>query len=121
MKCHKCGIENIPEATKCDCGYNFEKGKIDEQVNAPSKEKMQKKVGSGSVSAVVSIIIAVLSFIGAVPVALPVIGLVFGANAILKQSRIGKRNKAIKVTAIIALIINGFVTLMFIIGPFVRK
>jgi uncharacterized RDD family membrane protein YckC len=30
MKCPKCKIENLEEANRCDCGYNFETGQLKE-------------------------------------------------------------------------------------------
>jgi len=68
------------------------------------------------VSAIVSLILAVLSLVAVVPVVLPVIGLAFGANAVIREKRKDKSSKAIFVIAPIAIIANGFVTLMFILG-----
>ena len=30
MRCPKCGLENIPTARYCDCGYDFQTGDVDE-------------------------------------------------------------------------------------------
>lgn len=68
------------------------------------------------VSAIVSLILAVLSLVAVVPVVLPIIGLALGANAVIKEKRKDQRNKAILVIAPIAITANGFVTLMFVLG-----
>ena len=68
------------------------------------------------VSAIVSLILAVLSLVAVVPVVLPIIGLALGANAVIREKRKDQRNKAILVIAPIAIITNGFVTLMFVLG-----
>jgi len=68
------------------------------------------------VSAIVSLILAVLSLVAVVPVVLPIIGLALGANAVIREKRKDQRNKAILVIAPIAIIANGFVTLMFVLG-----
>jgi len=68
------------------------------------------------VSAIVSLILAVLSLVAVVPVVLPIIGLALGANAVIREKRKDQKNKAILVIAPIAIIANGFVTLMFILG-----
>jgi hypothetical protein len=68
------------------------------------------------VSAIVSLILAVLSLVAVVPVVLPVIGLALGANSIIKEKRKDQRNKAILIIASIAIIANGFVALMFVLG-----
>jgi hypothetical protein len=67
-------------------------------------------------SAIVSLILAVLSLVAVVPVVLPIIGLALGANAVIREKRKNQRNKAILVIAPIAIIANGFVTLMFVLG-----
>jgi hypothetical protein len=67
-------------------------------------------------SAIVSLILAVLSLVAVVPVVLPIIGLALGANAVIREKRKDQRNKAILVIAPIAIIANGFVTLMFVLG-----
>ncbi len=68
------------------------------------------------VFAIVSLILAVLSLVAVVPVVLPIIGLALGANAVIREKRKDQRNKAILVIAPIAIIANGFVTLMFVLG-----
>ena len=30
MKCPKCGLENVPTARYCDCGYDFQTSRVDE-------------------------------------------------------------------------------------------
>jgi hypothetical protein len=72
------------------------------------------------VSVILSLILAVLSFVTAVPAAMPVIGLALGANAVIKEKRKDKKNKAIFVIAPIAIIANGFVSLLFILGGFLK-
>ncbi|MHC4482657.1 MAG: hypothetical protein ACYSW4_03830 [Planctomycetota bacterium] len=68
------------------------------------------------ISAVLSLILGTLSLAGVVPIALPVIGLALGANAVIKEGRKDDRRKAVLVMAPIAIIANGFVTLMFVLG-----
>lgn len=81
----------------------------------------QSSKSSHMLGAVAALIIGALSlFAPAVPIILPVIGLALGANAILKENKKEEKNKAVKIIAIIAIITNGFVTLMFILRPFVR-
>lgn len=72
------------------------------------------------VSVVISLILAVFSLVAAVPVVLPVVGLALGANAVIKEKRKDQKNKAILVIALIAIIVNGFVALMFILGGFLK-
>lgn len=72
------------------------------------------------VSAMVSLVLAVLSLAAAVPVVLPVIGLAFGANAVVREKRKTQKNKAILIIALIAIIGNGFVALMFILGGLLK-
>jgi hypothetical protein len=69
------------------------------------------------ISAVLSLILGAMSLAGAVPIALPVIGLALGANAVIKERRKDDRSKAVLIMAPIAIIANGFVTLMFVLGP----
>jgi hypothetical protein len=68
------------------------------------------------ISAVLSLILGTLSLAGVVPIALPVIGLALGGNAVIKEGRKDDRRKAVLVMAPIAIIANGFVTLMFVLG-----
>jgi len=68
------------------------------------------------ISAVLSLILGALSLAGAVPVAMPVIGLALGANAVIKERRKDDRRKTVLIMAPIAIIENGFVTLMLVLG-----
>lgn len=72
------------------------------------------------ISAVISIIFGVLSLFTAVPVVLPVFGLALGVNAILKEKKKANKRKNVLIIAIIGLIANGFVTLMFILKIFLK-
>ncbi len=69
-------------------------------------------------SAIISLVLGVLSLISAVPVVFPVFGLALGVNAILKE-KTGKK-KPVVVLAIIGLVINGFVSLMFVLKGFLK-
>jgi hypothetical protein len=68
------------------------------------------------ISAILSLILGAMSLAGAVPIALPVIGLALGANAVIKERRKDDRSKAVLIMAPIAIIANGFVTLMFVLS-----
>jgi len=52
MKCPNCGLENPPEASKCDCGYDFVTGTIkepllpQENILPPNKESILAQAGS---------------------------------------------------------------------------
>jgi hypothetical protein len=72
------------------------------------------------VLAVVSLILAALSLLTVVPVVLPVIGLALGASAVIREKKKDQRNKTILVIAPIAIAANGFVTLMFVLGGFLK-
>lgn len=72
------------------------------------------------VGAIIAFILGVLSLLGAVPVVLPVIGLGLAVNAIIKENKKVEKKKAVEILAIIAVVANGFVTLMFIIRSFIR-
>jgi hypothetical protein len=68
------------------------------------------------ISAVLSLILGAMSLAGGVPIALPIIGLALGANAVIKERRKDDRRKAVLIMAPIAIIANGFVTLVFVLG-----
>ncbi len=72
------------------------------------------------VSAIISLVIGGLSLAGAVPIVLPVIGLALGATSLVREAKKEVRKKAVKVLAIIGIVVNGFVTLMFLLGGFLR-
>ncbi len=72
------------------------------------------------VSAIISLVLGGLSLISAVPVVFPVFGLALGANAILKEKKKTEKKTAVMVLAIIGLVINGFVTLMFVLKGFLK-
>lgn len=72
------------------------------------------------VGAIIAFILGVSSLLGAVPVVLPVIGLGLAVNAIIKENKKVEKKKAVEILAIIAVVANGFVTLMFIIPSFIR-
>ena len=72
------------------------------------------------VSAILSLILGVLSF-GTVPVVLPVFGLMLGTNALLKEKKKENQRKSIQIMAIIGLILNGLMTVLFILGGFVKR
>ena len=74
------------------------------------------------VVAAIALVLGVLSFVGPVPIILPVIGLGMAANAIVRETRKEKdqRRKPVIVVASIAAALGGFVTLMLLLGPFIR-
>jgi hypothetical protein len=72
------------------------------------------------VSAVLSLIFGTLSLLGTVPVVLPVIGLALGANAILKEREKTDKKKIVVIMATLAIAFNGFVTVMFVLGRFLK-
>jgi hypothetical protein len=72
------------------------------------------------ISAIISLVLGGLSLISAVPVVFPVFGLALGANALLKEKKKTDKKRYIMVLAIIGLLINGFITLMFVLGGFLR-
>jgi hypothetical protein len=55
-----------------------------------------------------------------IPIFLPIIGLALGFNAILKERKKEQRQTAVVVLAILALVTNGFVSTMFVLGNFVK-
>jgi hypothetical protein len=68
------------------------------------------------VSAVISLVLGVLSLIGVVPVVLPIIGVALGANALIREKKKGQKRKAVMIIAPIAIAANGFVAVMFVLG-----
>lgn len=66
------------------------------------------------ISAILSIILGILSLISHVPVALPVFGLALGVNALIKEKKNTDKRKAVIIIAITGVIINGFIALVFI-------
>lgn len=72
------------------------------------------------VSAIIALVFGALSVVlPAVPVVLPVIGLALALNAMAKQLKKEKKQKAIIIMATLALVSNGFVSTMFVIGRFI--
>ena len=73
------------------------------------------------VSAIVALVFGALSVVlPAIPVVLPVIGLALALNAIVKQLKKEKKQKAVMIMATLALIANGFVSTMFVLGRFIN-
>lgn len=72
------------------------------------------------VSAIIALILGVMSLVSAVPVVFPVFGLALGANAILKEKKKAEKKKAVMVLAIISLVINGFIALIFVLNGFLK-
>jgi hypothetical protein len=55
-----------------------------------------------------------------IPVFLPIIGLALGFNAILKERKKEHRQASVVALAVLALVANGFVSAMFVLGNFVK-
>ncbi len=72
------------------------------------------------VSAVLSLILGTLSLVAVVPVVLPLIGLAVGANALIKERKKDDRRNAVMIIAPIAILANGFVSVMFVLNGFLR-
>jgi len=75
----------------------------------PSGEK------KGQISATVSLVLGIMCFVMTVPKILPFFGLVFGANAILKQLKKPVKDKQVIVMAIIGIVLSLFVQLIFLL------
>ncbi len=67
-------------------------------------------------SAVVGVVIAILSILFAVPVALPVIGATMGANAILKESQHESKKKAVLILGANAVVLNLITIILFFLA-----
>ena len=67
------------------------------------------------VGAIIALAIGVLSFVGRVPIVLPVIGLAVAANAIVRETKKEQKQKSVIVVASIAAALGGFVTFMLLL------
>ena len=67
-------------------------------------------------SAILSVILGILSLITTIPIVVPVIGLALGANAVIKERKKEDKNKAVIGLAIVGLLFNGIVTFIFVIN-----
>ena len=85
----------------------LEREKLARQHKKPAGEK------KGMISATVSLVLGIMCFVMTVPKALPFFGLVFGANAILKQLKKPVKDKQVIVMAIIGIVLSLFVQLIF--------
>ena len=72
-------------------------------------------------SAIISLLFGVIGFFVNIPMILPVIGLSVGVNALLKEKKEETKSKAVMIIAWIALALNIFVALMFIIHAVTKK
>jgi hypothetical protein len=70
------------------------------------------------VSAIISLALGILCLLGSVPVVFPVIGLALGANSFLKEKKKANKKKSVIILAIIGLVINGIITLLFVLEGF---
>ena len=68
------------------------------------------------ISAVIGVILAIISFVTTVPMLLPIVGLAMGANALLKEEKNTPKNKTILILAAIAIILNGTVIGLFFLA-----
>jgi ABC-type dipeptide/oligopeptide/nickel transport system permease component len=72
------------------------------------------------ISAIISVVLGVLSLVAAVPKVLPIIGLALGINALIKENKKYDKKKGIVIASVIGIVSNGFVTVMFLIGAFLK-
>lgn len=72
------------------------------------------------ISAIISVVLGVVSLAAAVPKVLPIIGLALGINALIKENKKDDKKKGIVIASVIGIIANGFVTVMFLIGAFLK-
>jgi len=66
-------------------------------------------------SAVIGVVLAVISLLLAVPVVLPVMGAALGANAIMKEMKNETRKKAVFIVGANAVILNGITIILFFV------
>lgn len=69
---------------------------------------------------ILSLIFGVFSLLIPVPVVLPVVGLGLGANAVIKETRKPNKVKYLLWMSGIAIVVNGFVAVMFVAKAFSR-
>jgi hypothetical protein len=55
--CPKCGLVNLPSASRCDCGYDFETGRVSPSVVKPKREPS----GAAALAGVLLVILGVLA------------------------------------------------------------
>jgi len=68
------------------------------------------------VSAIISVSLGLLSLITTIPIVVPVIGLALGANALIKERKKEDKRQAAIGIAIVGLVFNGIVTLIFLVN-----
>ncbi|MCP4580970.1 MAG: hypothetical protein GY839_05090 [candidate division Zixibacteria bacterium] len=70
------------------------------------------------ISAIISVVIGILSLIATIPVVVPVIGLGLGANALIRERKKEDKKQAVIGIAIVGLVFNGIVTLIFLVNSY---
>lgn len=108
-------LDSLIEACK---EYTYVAPKFQWKLFAPlNREISLKNFKEGMViSAIVSLVLGLLSVMSAVPVVLPFIGLALGVNGLLKEIKRAEKRKALMIITIIGLVLNAFVTVMFVVG-----
>lgn len=91
---------------------------VEEHIKIGRKCKIENR--RTMISAILAIIFGILTLISRVPVVLPVFGLALGANALIKEKKNMDKRKTVITIAIVGIIVNGFVVLMFILRSFAK-
>jgi len=91
---------------------------VEEHIKIGRKYKIENR--RTMISSILAIIFGILTFVSRVPLVLPIFGLALGANALIKEKKNTDKRKTVITIAIVGIIINGFMVLMFMLRSFAK-